>query len=104
MGKEILKANKEKIKAGLEKLIAEGPRWAGLGICGNLVFAEDKPEFGSDELLLLFKGWPGHSGETFYPIEGYLNYECNRDSLWKGEGLRKRQSLIRHMLMKLEEI
>lgn len=104
MGKEILKANKEKIKTGLEKLLEEGPRWERVGICGNLIHDMVQPEFGIDELKILFKDWTEHSGDRVYPVEGLTAYEFGRDTLWQGEGLRKRQSLIRHMLMKLEEI
>lgn len=104
MHKEILKANKETIKAGLEKLLEGGPRWERVGICGNLIYDRVQPEFGTDALKVLFKGWPEHSGDRAYPVEGQEAYELGRATLWKDEGLRKRQSLIRHMLMKLEEL
>ena len=81
----------------------------GNGICHNLGY---ELSYKFDGFLLQFAcdlvkkysiGWELHTGDTTYPIAGYYDRdEYSNKVLWVGKQLELRQSLIRHIIAKLE--
>lgn len=107
MYEKLLRANKRELKARLEGLLRDGPKFNRIGVCNQVFYTASlsaSTVFVEAAKAVLYKDWPEHSGDDVYPVEGREAYLGGRDTLWQGEGLRKRQSLIRHMLMKLEAL
>lgn len=98
MSEIALKKHAEPLKKALEDLLKYGPESPRVGICGHI------PSYIEyEDLYSLFEGWPEHSGNKGFPVDSYRAYNEDRDNLWQGDNLRKRKSLIEHMLVKLEE-
>lgn len=57
----------------------------------------------ANKFIDLAVDWPNHSGVKEYPVSGPVYYECHRhnDTLWAGEQLTLRLSLINFVLAEL---
>jgi len=72
-----------------------------VGICSNLTkhSPSGKARINGYAIVeVMSVGWEQHSGETCFPIPG--DYFCD---LWEGSQLELRESLIEHLINKLEE-
>lgn len=82
----------------------------GTGICNNLGFQLSYTDIGvdsydlADEIIKKYSiGWEPHTGDANYPIAGYSDRDKDGNKvLWVGKQLKLRQSLIRHIIAKLE--
>lgn len=87
------------LKNALNRLLNCGPVNAQVGICGNLIQILGN-DFRESELYPYFKTWLDFSGSCTYPICGYENAQSD-GTLWIGEQLLQRRSLIRHIISNL---
>ena len=95
------------IKEALEYLLEHGPKYnREYGICDSL---DDMCCNGDEAFVDVYKfvsknslDWEGYSGNRQFPIEGGFDAFCaNTTTLWEGDQLIARQSLIRHLLTKV---
>ena len=85
--------------AELKKLQAGEIKFPNYGICGNL------PSDKEMHFHYIAEHWPQHSGNTLYPIPGgSYSFTAHRynGSLWIGQQLEYRQSLIAFAINALE--
>lgn len=101
----VIEALKTLKKAAEEGTVAD----TSVGICDNLSEIMDTGyQFenfyldGLDIVAAYSHSWEEYSGERYHPIDGGEVYE-KEDKLWEGEQLKKRLSLIDHIISSLEK-
>lgn len=85
----------------LKKIRDEGPANIKLGICYSLDFLIEEA---SDVFYSLIREWPQFSGNIMYPVSGSKTYRehSRKGTLWQGEQLDLRMSLINFCIKELE--
>jgi len=93
-------SKKTLLLGAVQELLNGNIQYHSMGICSNICYITELDDVGFIAMEKFAHTWKNYSGDTGFPISGYLDY-VNSPNKWTGEQLELRMSLLEHIKSEL---